>query len=139
MDILRIIQLPEDLVGEILQFISLETLSLSNKKYWEDHYKKKLNTSSNTQMGRTSYWRFLLRFDYSFIFRVYLEHYFSYFIKQKRIIYQDKIFPRKIELIKYLSTFVFDSQKCKIVLEHFMRKNGLVFKRIKTRFNKWTN
>ena len=86
MDILRIIQLPEDLVGEILQFISLETLSLSNKKYWKEHYKKKLNTSSNTQMGRTSYWRFLLRFDYSFIFRAYLEHYFSYFIKQKRII-----------------------------------------------------
>ena len=139
MDILRINQLPEDLVGEILQFIPLETLSLSNKKYWKDNYKKKLNTSSNAQIGRTSYWRFLLRFDYSFIFKAYLDYYFSYFIKQKRIIYQDKIFPRKVELIKYLSTFVFESQKCRIILENFMRKNGLVFKRIKTRFNKWTN
>ena len=139
MIILRINQLPEDLVGEILQFIPLETLSLSNKTYWKNNYKKRLNSSSNTQMSRTSYWRFLLRFDYCFIFESYLDYYFFYFTKQKRIIYQDKIFPRKVELIKYLSTFVFESQKCRIILENFMRKNGLVFKRIKTKFNKWTN
>ena len=139
MDILRINHLPEDLVGEILSFISLESLSLCNKFYWSENYKKKLESSNSKLISTSAYWRFLLRYDYSFIFKTYLDYYFPYFIKHKRIIYQDKIFPRKVELIKYLSTFVFDSQKCKIVLEHFMRKDGLVFKRIKTRFNKWTN
>ena len=139
MIILRINQLPEDLVGEISSFISLESLSLCNKFYWSENYKKKLESSNSKLISTSAYWRFLLRYDYSFIFKAYLDYYFPYFIKHKRIIYQDKIFPRKVELIKYLSTFVFDSQKCKIVLEHFMRKDGLVFKRIKTRFNKWTN
>ena len=43
MIILRINQLPEDLVGEILSFISLESLSLCNNFYWSENYKKKLN------------------------------------------------------------------------------------------------
>ena len=87
--------------------------------------------------------RFLLiidtYYDYSYIFNNYLDIYFPFFIKNKKLIYQDKIFPRKIELLKYLSTFVFDSQKCKEVIDIYMKKNGLVFKRIKIRFNKWTN
>tara|TARA_B110001450_G_scaffold218559_1_gene213081 strand:+ start:505 stop:909 length:405 start_codon:yes stop_codon:yes gene_type:complete len=130
----KINKLPEDMVGEIYSFIPIKSLSLTNKYYWKKNYIKKIQ-----QKPLASYWRFLLRYDYSFIFREYLEYYFVFFIKNKKVIYQDKIFPRKIELIKYLSTFVFDSQKCKKILDIFMRKKGLVFKRIKTRFNKWTN
>ena len=135
MEFLQINKLPEDMVGEIYSFIPLKSLSLTNKSYWKRYYKIKIKQESLT----TSYWRFLLRYDYSFVFKEYLEYYFIYFIKNKRVIYHDKIFPRKVELIKYLSTFVFDSQKCKNILDLFMRKKGLVFKRIKTRFNKWTN
>ena len=135
MEFFKINKLPEDMVGEIYSFIPLKSLSLTNKFYWKRYYKIKVNQESLT----TSYWRFLLRYDYSFIFKEYLEYYFIYFIKNKKVIYQNKIFPRKVELIKYLSTFVFNSQKCKNILELFMRNKGLVFKRIKTRFNKWTN
>jgi len=135
MEFFKINKLPEDMVGEIYSFIPLKSLSLTNKFYWKRYYKIKVNQESLT----TSYWRFLLRYDYSFIFKEYLEYYFIYFIKNKKVIYQNKIFPRKVELIKYLSTFVFNSQKCKNILELFMRNKGLVFKRMKTRFNKWTN
>ena len=135
MEFFKINKLPEDMVGEIYSFIPLKSLSLTNKFYWKRYYKIKVNQASLT----TSYWRFLLRYDYSFIFKEYLEYYFIYFIKNKKVIYQNKIFPRKVELIKYLSTFVFNSQKCKNILDLFMRNKGLVFKRIKTRFNKWTN
>ena len=38
MDYLQINQLPEVLVGEILQFIPLETLSLTNKTNWKRYY-----------------------------------------------------------------------------------------------------
>ena len=130
----KINKLPEDMVGEIYSFIPIKSLSLTNKYYWKKNYIKKIQ-----QKPLASYWRFLLRYDYSYIFNNYLDIYFPFFIKNKKLIYQDKIFPRKIELLKYLSTFVFDSQKCKEVIDIYMKKNGLVFKRIKIRFNKWTN
>ena len=133
MEFFKINKLPEDMVGEIYSFIHIKSLSLTNKYYWKKHYKLKSNIKIS------SYYRYLLRDDYSYIFNNYLDIYFPFFIKNKKLIYQDKIFPRKIELLKYLSTFVFDSQKCKEIIDIYMEKNGLVFKRIKTRFNKWTN
>jgi len=133
MEFFKINKLPEDMVGEIYSFIPTKSLSLTNKYYWKKNYKTKQESLTD------SYWRFLLRYDYSFVFEEYLEYHFSFFIKNKKLIYQDKIFPRKIELIKYLSTFVFDSQKCKNIIDLIMRNKGLVFKRIKTRFNKWIN
>lgn len=135
MDISNINQLPEDLIGEIYKFIPLSSLSLTNKENWKSNYNNNIKSSELS----SSYWRFLLRYDMDFIFSHYIDYYFPIFIKRKRVIYQDRIFPRKIELIKYLSTFVFESQKCKVILDNFMTKNGLVFKRIKTKSNKWTN
>ena len=136
MELSQINQLPEVLVGEIFKFLPLKSLFLTNKSNWKRYY----NIKSKTELVKlSSYWRFLLRYDYAFVFRQYLDNMFSYLIKNKRIIYQDKIFPRKVELIKYLSTFIFESTNCKNILDDFMRNKGLVFKRIKTRFNKWTN
>ena len=136
MDLINIIQLPEDIVGEIFSFLPLESLSLTNKFYWKTNYKIK---ASGEIIKQSTYWRYLLRYDSDFIFKEYLDYMFSYLIKNKRTIYQDKIFSRKVDLIKYLSTFIFESTKCKNILDEFMRNRGLVFKRIKTRFNKWTN
>ena len=53
--------------------------------------------------------------------------------------HNSKIFQRKIDLMNYLSTFVFNSPKCRNILKKFMKKEGLVFKKIKTTLNKWTN
>ena len=136
MDLMQIIQLPEDIVGEIFSFLPLKSLSLTNKFYWKKNYDIK---SSSEIMKQSSYWRQLLRYDNVFVFQHYLDYMFPYLIKMKRVIYQDKIFPRKVELIKYLSTFIFESHKCRNILEQFMKRKGLVFKRIKTKFNKWTN
>ena len=136
MELLQINQLPEVLVGEIFNFIPLKSLSLTNKTNWKIYY----NIKSKTEIIKlSSYWRFLLRYDYVFVFKHYLDNMFPYLIKMKRVIYQDKIFPRKVELIQYLSTFIFESPKCKSILNQFMTNNGLVFKRIKTKSNKWTN
>lgn len=136
MELSQINQLPEVLVGEIFNFLPLKSLSLTNKTNWKRYY----NIKSKTGLVKlSSYWRFLLRYDYVFVFKHYLDNMFPYLIKTKRIIYQDKIFPRKVELIKYLSSFIFESPKCKNILNEFMTNRGLVFKRIKTKSNKWTN
>ena len=134
MDIMKINTLPEDMVGEIYSFIPLKLFYLCDKKFWEINYKEKM-----TGRHIPSYCRFLLRHDYNFIFNEYLACTYPVFIKEKKCLYQNKVFPRKIELIKYLSSFVFDSQKCTVIINKFMRTHRLVFKKIKTRFNKWTN
>tara|TARA_B100000035_G_scaffold163439_1_gene139230 strand:- start:6085 stop:6486 length:402 start_codon:yes stop_codon:yes gene_type:complete len=128
--------LPEVLVGEIFSFISLKNLAKCNKSFFNKYY---LLKNKNKEKIKQSYFRFLLRNDMNFIFEKYIDIKFAYFIKNKKIIYKDKIFPRKIELLRYLTCFVFESPKCKKIIENHMKKNKLVFKKIKLISNKWTN
>ena len=126
--------LPEDLVNIIKSYISIKFLSLTNKYYWE----KNFNMTYDSKL-LSSYWRFLLRNDIDFIFYKYLINAKPYFLKEKRIIYKSQIYPRRLELVNYLINFTFDSQKCKIVLDNFMKKKRLVFKKIRVKLNKWSN
>ena len=128
--------LPEVLVGEIFNFISLKNLAKCNKSFFNKYY---LIKNQKKERIKQSYFRFLLRNDMNFIFKKYITIKFPYFIKKKKIIYNDKIFPRKIELLRYLTCFVFESPKCKKIIENHMKKNKLVFKKIKLISNKWTN
>mgnify|MGYP001322500373 FL=1 len=134
---MEINNLPEDIVGEIYSFVPLKLLSLTNKQNWDAYYKVK--TCNNIHKTQSSYWRFLLRNDNQFVFGEYLVYYFPIFIKKKKIVYNSKIFQRKIDLMNYLSTFVFNSPKCRNIIKKFMKKEGLVFKKIKTKLNKWTS
>lgn len=131
---MEIILLPEDLVHVIKSYIPIIFLRLTNKYYWNRHYdifyERKL---------QSSYWRFILRNDSDFIFNNYLSRASSYFLKEKKIIYKSQVYPRRLELVNYLINFIFNSQKCKIVLENYMKTNRLVFKKIRVKLNKWSN
>ena len=131
---MEIILLPEDLVRIIKSYIPINFLRLTNKYYWNKHYhifyQRKL---------QSSYWRFILRNDIDFIFNNYLSRASSYFLKEKKIIYKSQVYPRRLELVNYLINFIFNSQKCKIVLENYMKRNRLVFKKIRVKLNKWSN
>tara|TARA_B100000963_G_scaffold329663_1_gene319224 strand:- start:2852 stop:3247 length:396 start_codon:yes stop_codon:yes gene_type:complete len=131
---MEINQLPEDLVNIIKSYIPIKFLSLTNKYYWG----KNFNITYDSKLI-SSYWRFLLRNDIDFIFYRYLINAKSYFLKEKRIIYKSQIYPRRLELVNYLINFVFDSQKCKIMLDNFMKEKRLVFKKIRVKLNKWSN
>lgn len=133
---MEIINLPEDLIGEIFSFISLKNLAKCNKYYFNKFYLIKIN---NKETVKQSYFRFLLRNDMNFIFNKYINNTLPFFTKNKKIIYKDKCFPRKVELIRYLTCFVFESPKCKKIIEDVMKKNKLVFKKIRVISNKWTN
>ena len=112
---MEINNLPEDIVGEIYSFVPLKLLSLTNKQNWDAYYKVK--TCNNIHKTQSSYWRFLLRNDNQFVFGEYLVYYFPIFIKKKKIVYNSKIFQRKIDLMNYLSTFVFNSPKCRNIIK----------------------
>lgn len=131
---MEIVKLPEELVNIIFSFIPIKELYLTNKFYWnlnyDIDYKYKL---------KSSYWRNIIRNDNNFVFNRYLHKALPYFLKEKRVIYKSQIYPRKIELVNYLINFIFDSQKCKIVLDNIMKENRLVFKKIRVKLNKWSN
>ena len=131
---MEIILLPEDLVRIIKSYIPIEFLRLTNKYYWNKHY----DIFYETKL-QSSYWRFILRNDSDFIFNNYLSRASTYFLKEKKIIYKSQVYPRRLELVNYLINFIFDSQKCKIVLENYMKKKRLVFKKIRVKLNKWSN
>jgi hypothetical protein len=134
---MEINSLPEDIVGEIFSFIPLKLLSICNKNNWYEYYKLKI--CDKMHKNQAAYWRFLLRNDNSLVFNEYLTYYFPIFIKKKKNLYKGKIFQSKIDLMNYLSTYIFNSPKCKSIIRKFMKKEGLVFKKIKTKINKWTN
>ena len=134
MNVLKINNLPEDIVGEIMSFMCLNKFAMCNKHYWFNTYHLKISYDLNSR-----YYRFLLRNDYSFIFNTYLALNFPKFLVKRKIYYQNKVFPRKIELLRYLTCFVFKSPKCKKIIEDFMKRHKLVFKKIKVKLNKWTN
>lgn len=131
---MEIIVLPEDLVDIIFSYVPRKTLALTNKYYWKKHYEDTYNTKL-----KASYWRFILRNDYSFIFEEYISNSLPYFLKEKKTIYKSQIYPRKLELVNYLINFTFDSQKCKIVLDKIMKSKRLGFKKIRVKLNKWSN
>ena len=131
---MEIILLPEDLVNIIFSYIPRKTLVLTNKYYWKMNY----NETYNNKL-QPSYWRWLLRNDYNFIFNQYLMNSLSYFLKEKKVIYKSQIYPRKLELVNYLINYTFGSQKCKIVLDKIMKNKRLGFKKIRVKLNKWSN
>jgi len=133
---MEINKLPQDMIGEIFSFISSKNLAKCNKFYFNNYYFKQ---KEKVEERKQSYFRFLLRNDMNYIFQKYIDIKFRLFIKKKKIIYKDKVFLRKIELLRYLTCFVFESPKCKKIIENHMKKHKLVFKKIKVISNKWSN
>lgn len=126
--------LPDDLINIIKSYIPIKFLRLTNKYYWEKNY----DISYESKL-LSSYWRFILRNDNYFIFSRYLINATPYILKEKRIIYKSQIYPRRLELMNYLISFIFGSQKCKLILDNFMKSKRLVFKKIRVKLNKWSN
>lgn len=135
---MRILDLPEDIVNEIHLFIPISVLSLCNKFYWRENYSKNI---INNPLNR-SYYRFLIRNDYYFIFRYYFQYYFKIFLKQKKIRYKSLTFNSYFELLHYMALNVYNSQKCYKEIIKYSTLNGLnkkKYKNIKTSINKWSN
>jgi hypothetical protein len=129
-----ILTLPEDIVGEIFKFIPIKYLKLTNKNNYITNY-----NYYNQEKMNISYYRFLIRNDSDFIFELLIQLHFNNFLKKKKITYKSKIFPRIIELLRYFTCFVFQSPKCKNIIEHNMKMRKLVFKKIRLKSNKWSN
>ena len=134
----NILQLPEDIVSEIHLYIPIKILSLCNKDYWRENYNKEI---SENPLNRT-YYRFLIRNDYYFIFRYYFQYYFKIFLKKKKIKYKTFIFNSYLDLLRYITLSEYNSQRCNNEIINYCTLNCLTkkkYKKIKISINKWSN
>ena len=128
-------KLPEEIERLIFSFVPVKILALCNKEYWNKNNKQ---TRNKFYIYGEKYHRFLIRNDSYFIFESYLHANISLFKKKKKIIYHNKIFYSKLEFLRYLSKFL-KATKCIKLINEIMKMERLVFKKIKTKSNRWSN
>ncbi len=128
----------DDVKYVIFTFIPVSTLALCNKQYWIINYKQLL---INRRLNK-SYYRFLIRKDFNMIFKYFMDYYFKLFIKKKKIYYSKMVFQSYFCLFKYLTSQVYNSQKCLKILNEKLKlqdKKKYKYKNVKIISNKWTN
>jgi len=127
--------LPEDvLLYKIYYFLNYDIIALTNKKNWLTYYQIRVLYLKKNK----SYHRFLIRNDYNFIYKLFVNKTFHLLIKNRKFSYKNKYFTRPIDLSIYLID-KYNSTKCKSIIKTIMKENKLIFKKIKTNKHIWTN
>ncbi len=133
---MNILLLPEEIVLCIKEYIPIQTLSLTCKKHWESNYKKFVSKSYN------SYCRFLLRNDMNYIFSNYFKSNIDLIMNPRKISYKKHYFGSYYQMIKYISLHEYNSQRCLKTMIDYIKKKPILkkkYKKMRTRFNKWSN
>jgi hypothetical protein len=130
------LNLTDDLINIIYNFIpNIELIFINKKYYFTYHYLMENNVFPN------SYMRFVLRNDFNFIFNNLIE---TNYLKNRYITRNDIRYKNKNKSIFLLLDYSIqnNSNKCKIILDKFIKDNGLVLNRYKNKRKKnieWTN
>ena len=132
---MNLLILPQDILShKIFIYLNYDILSLTNKKYWLLHYNYRLSSLKKNK----AYLRFLIRNDYSFIYKNFLNKTLDILVKNKKFKYKNKYFTRHIDLSIYLIN-EYNASKCKNIIKNIMKENKIIFKKIKTNKHIWTN
>jgi hypothetical protein len=127
--------LPQDVLShKIFNYLNYDILALTNKKYWLLYYNIRISYLKKNK----SYHRFLIRNDYSFIYKNFLNKTLDILVKNKKFKYKNKYFTRHIDLSIYLID-EYNASKCKNIVKNIMKENKIIFKKIKTNKHIWTN
>ena len=129
--------LPEELVKEIYNYISLDNKYLLNK----DFYEKKINKNIDI-LSSIKYVKKIIRFDYDFIFRFVLNrNIVNWSTVPWKIKYKDYKFSNILDLISHIC-IESKSTRCRNLLIQNIKKKGnskKKFKKIRRRNNRWSN
>ena len=127
--------IPTDVLQyNVFQFLTYDVLALTNKKYWLNYYKIRLDKFKKN----VSYNRFLIRNDYGFIYKYFVDNTMDILTKNKKFKFQNKYFTRNIDLSLYLIN-KYNSSKCNFIIKKIMKQHKIIFKKIKTNKHIWTN
>jgi hypothetical protein len=127
--------LPEDVLDIIWQYMSTKQKKLVNKENYEKNqilYEYKAD----------KFMRKIIRNDYNYLFARNINYSYEKWRKIKKWTYKKMILSNFIDYLRYLC-IENNSNKCKIFLDNYERKNGYYqkkkFKNIKTIRCKWSN
>ena len=135
-----IINLPPDVINyNIFKYLTLDSLKLTCKKYWLQHYNKKCDILISLN---NSYYRYLIRKNLFFVFDIYfnklIEKYNIINVKKKKKYkYKNMIFSNKIDEIIYYSRN--NNNNCQQIIQKNKQKLKKKFKKTKQKNTKWTN
>ena len=106
--------LPQDVLShKIFNYLNYDILALTNKKYWLLYYNIRISYLKKNK----SYHRFLIRNDYSFIYKNFLNKTLDILVKNKKFKYKNKYFTRHIDLSIYLID-EYNASKCKNIVKN---------------------
>ena len=135
-----IINLPTDVINyKIFNYLTLDSLKLTCKKYWLQYYNKKSEVLISLN---NSYYRYLIRKNLFFVFDIYFnklieKHNIINVKKKKKYKYKNMIFSNKIDEIIYYSRN--NNNNCQEIIQKNKKKLKKKFKKTKQKNNKWTN
>ena len=139
MAILYIYMLPYRIVEQIWDNLDIITkMRVTKENFTNNHYLLKRN---NLILNFDSYLRCMIRENCDWIFNFIIEENYNYWIKPKKIIYDNQIFTNYLDYVHYL-TVQFNSQKCKAIFLNFVNVSGYMknkHKKKKIKMIKWTN
>jgi hypothetical protein len=125
--------LPSEIVEKIWNFLPLESKVLVLKKYYEKYHSKVILPKITNYDG---YMRFVIRNNYSYLFKMNLNYYDSW-VSKRNWKYKKQIFCNFADYIYFLTS---NQPKIYYILKEFEKihqKNK--HKNIKHKYIKWSN
>ena len=114
--------LPKELVGEIFDFLPLETLKLTNKLYYESYNTLFIRDINNRQYNfkMDTYIKFILRNDYSYLFKLLYNDYYQTWMGKKKWKFKNVYFDSMFDYIKHMGRYRYNAHKCIMIIENEM-------------------
>ena len=116
----KIDALPKELVGEIFDFLPLDTLKLTNKSYYKTHNIQFIENIERRKYNfrMDSYIKFILRNDHHYLFGLLYHDYHQKWKGKKKWKYKNVYFDSIFDYIKHLGRYKYKSHKCIMVIEN---------------------
>ena len=161
--------LPEDVINIIKDYLPVNVLFYTSKKYFEKYYisyrlfVNKNNSNNNNLIHITNdyylrknyflclnfnsinnnrYLTMIVRFDHNYIFGIIMEKKFKQWSKLKNYYYNGDKYPNFITFLDSLC-IKYNSNKCRIILKNINEEEYKLrkkrYKKIKSINNKWTS
>ena len=150
MDVLdKINTIPMDVLLIIKEYMVVDTLLITNKKYYEENImmerfnifkngpicKRFYNISLDTYINR------IIKNDLNYIFQLLIKHKYKHWIRLKNYKYRGHKFSNYIYFLEQLC-IISESNKCREIVVDYEKNNSIVrkkHKKIKRINNRWTN
>ena len=134
-------QLPEDMLGEIYEYIPITTRYVLNKSLFARYYQIIVSSYTTNGVIFQRYIRHIIRQDCNFQLVYLLQDNFLKWNKPRSWKYKQNTFPCYIVFLRLLCND-YNSQRCKNLINEYLERsicNKKIHKKIRSKNTKWSN